>query len=101
MWRNTDDEIVDSWDSHSSVFDDVTGGDFHPKRNYPQLMGKAAKKLKKHNKTKVIEKEIFEVTRDPLTGNMVLQIEPADLEKFSAEDLKKISEQFAKHQEQV
>ena len=50
------------------------------------------RKLKKHNKKRVIEKEIFEVARDQLTGNIELQIDPADLEKYTAEDLKVISE---------
>ena len=106
VWRNSDDEVVAPYNewfpeerSRSSVFDDVSPPD--TKRAYSKLMGKASKKLKKHNKKRVFENQVFEVARDPLTGNMKLQIEEADLKKFTAEELKQISNKFAKHQDMV
>ena len=35
--------------------------------------------------------------RDPLDGNVYLHIEQQDLDKYSSEDIKKLSEQFQKH----
>jgi hypothetical protein len=41
-----------------------------------------------------VEDKSFEVQRDPLDGNVYLHIEPEDLEKYTTEDIKKISQQF-------
>lgn len=43
-----------------------------------------------------MQDKVFEVVRDPNDGALYLHIDPADLNKYSAKELKEMSEQFAK-----
>ena len=47
---------------------------------------------KKKKQIKNIEDKIFDVMEDPSDGNLYLQIDPGDLEQFSAEDLEILNE---------
>ena len=68
-------------------------------KTFPDQMSKAVEKLKKQNTRSQhfgpqkpdIEEQVFNVTQDPEDGNLYLHIEPSDLEKFSPEDLRKLS----------
>lgn len=46
-----------------------------------------------------LQDKIFDVARDPLDGNVYLQIDPGDLDQLSPADLDLLTEQFAKHVE--
>ena len=55
-------------------------------------MNKAGDKLRKQNmKKKDMEDKVFEVIRDPNNGALYLHIDPADLNKYSAKELKEMS----------
>ena len=44
-----------------------------------------------------VEEKHFEVVRDPLDGNIYLQLEPHELHKYSQDEIKRIEQQFEKH----
>lgn len=43
------------------------------------------------NKKKTVEDKNFEVSRDPLDGNIYLHIDPADLANMTPDEIEKIS----------
>lgn len=64
---------------------------------YKDSISKASNKLKSLNRKKQltdaessIEEKHFEVVRDPLDGNIYLQLEPHELHKYSPDEIKRI-----------
>lgn len=70
-------------------FDDISK---NRAKAFPEQMNKAGDKLRKQNmKKKDMEDKVFEVIRDPNDGALYLHIDPADLNKYSAKELKEMS----------